>query len=119
MVESVEQEAITNKPTKPARKPKPLKVVPPEAEAPKAKPKAKAEAKQDPKPKVGGFRYQGSQAQQWDKILEKGGTWESMAKECGVSPGRLRAHGKHRTGRKSHTMVQDGDNVRLIPVNPA
>ena len=43
-----------------------------------------------------------------------GGSWESMAKECGVSPGRLRAHAKHRLGRKSRTLVQDGDDVRLV-----
>ena len=112
----IEQDAIASKPTKPKRKPKILKAMPPEAEK-QAEPEAKAKPERPSKSTkpAGGFRYEGSLSQKWDQVLETGGTWEDMAKECDVSPGRLRAHAKHRTGRGSHTLKQDGDNVKLIP----
>jgi hypothetical protein len=114
--ERIEEEAITEKPTKPARKPRHLKVAeqpkPEPVSEPKAQPKAEAEPKAKPMPPT---RYEGSLAQKWDRILEAGGSWEEMAKACDVTPGRLRAHAKHRLNRKSHTLQENGDNVKLIP----
>jgi len=104
--EPVEQTAISEPQAEPEAKPKRTR---------KAQPKLASETAPETKPKPGGFRYAGSLAEKWDQVLEKGGSWASMAKECDVTPGRLRAHAKHRTGRGSHTMREQDDRVQLIP----
>jgi hypothetical protein len=103
-----------------------LEATPPEPEAaaspqPKkkraAKPKTKTATTKPAKPaSKGRFGYEGSIAQRCDQALLAGGTWKDIAEKAGAKLTQVRACAKIRCSKGKFRLEENGDQVRLVPV---
>ena len=111
MTNEIQAEANPEAATSP--QPKKKRGAKPKTKTATTKPATTNPAKPAPK---GRFGYEGSIAQRCDQALLAGGTWEDIAKQAGAKLSQVKACAKIRVAKGKYTLEENGDQVRLVPV---